>query len=133
MTGNRKITPARQAGKDVPQFAPNFTVYVLPPDVVCLYSEDRKFFLHGELYCAIAAAIAKGGKSFRELTGELEKSFPSDKIEEALKRLMNAATSSRHRRLPPLPSPAFGRALGYRPEWPNKISAIAGCAFNRST
>ena len=43
--------------KDVPQFAPNFTVYVLPPDVVCLYSEDRKFFLHGELYCALAAAI----------------------------------------------------------------------------
>jgi len=39
------------------QFAPNFTAYVLPPDVVCLYSEDRKFFLHGELYCALAAAI----------------------------------------------------------------------------
>jgi oxazoline/thiazoline synthase len=88
MTDNRKTASARQAGKDVPQFAPNFTVYVLPPDVVCLYSEDRKFFLHGELYCAIASAIAKGGKSFRELTGELEKSFPSDKIEEALKRLM---------------------------------------------
>ena len=88
MTGNRKTTSARQAGKDIPQFAPNFTVYVLPPDVVCLYSEDRKFFLHGELYCAIASAIAKGGKSFRELTGELEPDFPSDKIEEALKRLM---------------------------------------------
>jgi hypothetical protein len=40
--------------KDVAQFARNFTVYVLPPDVVCLYSEDRKFFLHGELYCALA-------------------------------------------------------------------------------
>jgi len=88
MTGNRKPTSARQAGKDVPQFAPNFTVYVLPPDVVCLYSEDRKFFLHGELYCAIASAIAKGGKSFRELAAELEPNFPSDKIEEALKRLM---------------------------------------------
>ena len=88
MTGNRKTTSARQVGKDVPQFAPNFTVYVLPPDVVCLYSEDRKFFLHGELYCAIASAIAKGGKSFRELAAELEPNFPSDKIEEALKRLM---------------------------------------------
>ena len=50
--------------KDVPQFAPNFTVYVLPPDVVCLYSEDRKFFLHGELYCALASAIG-AGKSVR--------------------------------------------------------------------
>ena len=50
----------RQASKDALQFAPNFNAYVLPPDVVCLYSEDRKFFLHGELYCTLASAIAKG-------------------------------------------------------------------------
>ena len=62
MTGDRETSLTRQAGKDVPQFAPNFTVYVLPPDVVCLYSEDRKFFLHGELYCALASAIGKGRK-----------------------------------------------------------------------
>lgn len=88
MTGGRGTSVTRQASKDIPQFAPNFTVYVLPPDVVCLYSEDRKFFLHGELYCALASAIAAGGKSFRELVRELEQNFPSDKIEEALKRLM---------------------------------------------
>jgi bacteriocin biosynthesis cyclodehydratase domain-containing protein len=75
--------------KDVPQFAPNFTVYVLPPDVVCLYSEDRKFFLHGELYCALAAAIGEGGRSFRQLVRELGRDFPSDKIHEALKRLLD--------------------------------------------
>src|SRR3984885_15130334 len=74
--------------KDVPQFAPNFSVYLLPPDTVCLYSEDRKFFLHGTLYCAVAAAIGDGGKSFRELFRELEPHFPSDKIQEALKRLV---------------------------------------------
>jgi oxazoline/thiazoline synthase len=78
----------KRAAQDIPQFAPNFTVYVLPPDAVCLYSEDRKFFLHGELYCAIATAIGKGGKSFAELAQELAKNFPGDKIEEALKRLM---------------------------------------------
>jgi ribosomal protein S12 methylthiotransferase accessory factor len=88
MTGDRKTTDARQPSKDVPQFAPNFTVYVLPPDVVCLYSEDRKFFLHGELYCALASAIGEGGKSFRELARQLEQHFPADKVEEALKRLM---------------------------------------------
>ncbi len=88
MKGTRATSTSRQAGKDVPQFAPNFTVYVLPPDVVCLYSEDRKFFLHGELYCALASAIAKGGKSFRELASELARDFPSDKIEEALKRMI---------------------------------------------
>jgi bacteriocin biosynthesis cyclodehydratase domain-containing protein len=88
MTGDRKTSLKRQASQDVPQFAANFTVYVLPPDVVCLYSEDRKFFLHGELYCALVSAIAKGGKSFRELVGELAQDFPSDKIEEALKRLV---------------------------------------------
>ena len=75
--------------KDVPQFAPNFTVYVLPPDVVCLYSEHRKFFLHGELYCALASAIGKGGRSFRDIVRELEQDFPSDKIDEALKRLVD--------------------------------------------
>ena len=75
--------------KDVPRFAPNFTVYVLPPDTVCLYSEDRKFFLHGELYCVLASAIGEGGKSFRELVRALERNFPSDKIHEALKRLVD--------------------------------------------
>jgi oxazoline/thiazoline synthase len=88
MTGVRKAASTRRAGKDVAQFAPNFTVYVLPPDVVCLYSEDRKFFLHGELYCALASAIAKGGKSLQQLLGELGKRFPVDKVEEALKRLI---------------------------------------------
>jgi oxazoline/thiazoline synthase len=75
--------------KDVPQFAPNFTVYVLQPDVVCLYSEDRKFFLHGELYCALASAIGAGGKSVREIVRGLEHDFPTDKIHEALKRLFD--------------------------------------------
>ena len=87
MKDDRRVSSKRHANKDVPQFAPNFTVYVLPPDVVCLYSEDRKFFLHGELYCALASAIAEGGKSLRELVRELEQDFPADKIEEALKRL----------------------------------------------
>ena len=88
MTGDRKTNSARRAGKDVPQFAPNFTVYVLPPDIVCLYSEDRKFFLHGELYCALASAIGKGGKSLPLLARELGQHFPPDKVEEALKRLI---------------------------------------------
>src|SRR6202000_85786 len=81
----RKTSSARQ---DVPQFAPNFTVYVLPPDTVCLYSEDRKFFLHGEVYCALANVIGKGGKSFPEIAGQLARQFPPDQIEQALKRLM---------------------------------------------
>ena len=88
MTGDHGIKFAQDNGKEVPRFAPNFTVYVLPPDVVCLYSEDRKFLLHGELYCALASAIGKGEKSFRELVRDLEKDFPSDKIHEALKRLV---------------------------------------------
>jgi oxazoline/thiazoline synthase len=73
----------------VPRFAPHFSVYLLPPDVVCLYSEDRKFLLHGELYCALAGEIAKGGKSFRDLARELAQHFPSEKIDEALKRLVD--------------------------------------------
>ncbi len=79
----------RLSSKDVPQFAPNFTVYVLPPDVACLYSENRKFFLHGELYCALASAVGKGGRSCRDLVRELEHDYPSDMIQEALKRLFD--------------------------------------------
>jgi ribosomal protein S12 methylthiotransferase accessory factor len=89
MTGDHGSRFTLHNSKDVPQFAPNFSVYVLPPDVVCLYSEDRKFFLHGELYCALASAIGKGGKNFRALVRELEKDFPSDKIREALQRLVD--------------------------------------------
>ncbi len=85
---DRKTRPARQSNKDVLRFAPNFTAYVLPPDVVCLYSEDRKFFLHGTLYCALAERIGNDGKSVQALHRELAPNFPPDKIEEALKRLI---------------------------------------------
>src|SRR5450759_3985552 len=75
MTGDHGNTFTQHNSKDVPQFAPNFTVYVLPPDVVCLYSEDRKFFLHGELYCALSSAIGKGGKSLPQRVRELRQAF----------------------------------------------------------
>src|SRR5262245_51579042 len=84
---HRKTSPRRQSSRDALQFAPNFSVYLLPPDVVCLYSEDRKFFLHGALYCALASEIAKGKKNARTLAAEFGKTFPPDKVEEALKRL----------------------------------------------
>ena len=88
MTGDPGNSYTLPNDMDVLQFAPNFTVYLLPPDVVCLYSEDRKFLLHGELYCALAATIAKSGKSFKGLVRALAKEFPSDQIHEALKRLV---------------------------------------------
>jgi bacteriocin biosynthesis cyclodehydratase domain-containing protein len=92
--------------KDVPQFSPNFSVYVLPPDAVCLYSEDRKFFLHGELYCALADAIG-AGKTIGQIERELGKSFPADKIHEALGRLVQ-----RHYIIPKL-RPAVASAAAY--------------------
>ena len=80
---------AQRESKEVPRFAPNFTVYVLPQDTVCLYSEDRKFFLHGELYCTLASAIGAAGKSFRQLFRELEPKYPADKIQQAFTRLLD--------------------------------------------
>ena len=70
--GNKGPGFTQFASKDVPQFAPNFSIYVLPPDAVCLYSEVRKFFLHGELYCALANAIGSG-KLLGQIVRELEK------------------------------------------------------------
>lgn len=106
-------------GKDVPQFAPNFTVYVLPPDVVCLYSEDRKFVLHGALYCAIASAIGTGGKngkSFQQIVRRLERDFPSDKIEEAFKRLLDRRYIVRKSPASSGIAAAYWASLGLSPE-----------------
>src|SRR5258708_905295 len=89
MTSDRGTSFTRHASKkEVAQFAPNFTVYVLPPDVVCLYSEDRKFLVHGWCYWRLANALGKGRKSLPDLVREVGQNFPSDKIEEALKRLI---------------------------------------------
>ena len=85
---HRKISRKRRTTRDILQFAPNFTTYVLSPNIVCLYSEDRKFFLHGELYCTIATAIGKSGKSAQALRRELGRQFPADKIDEAINRLI---------------------------------------------
>lgn len=85
---HRKTSGKRRTADDVLQFAPNFTAYLLPPDSVCLYSETRKFFLHGELYCALASAIGKNGKTAAALLRELQPRFPADKIEEAIRRLI---------------------------------------------
>src|SRR6516162_6540188 len=116
MTGNQGNSFTQQNGKGIPQFAPNFTVYVLPPGVVCLYSEDRKFLLHGQLYCALASAIAKGGKSFRELVGELEPDFPSDKIREALTRLLDRHYVIPTSRCSNGAAAAYWASLGLSPE-----------------
>ena len=105
-TGKRGNSSTQHDSKAVARFAPNFSVYVLPPDVVCLYSEDRKFFLHGALYCALAAAIG-AGKSVAQIVRELEKDFPSDKIQEALKRLAD------RRFVVPAPRASAGRADAY--------------------
>ena len=68
-----------------------------------------------------------------QLVHELGRDFPSDKVEEALKRLIErryivpATVSS------VAPLQAIGRALACRRESRNKISEIAVCASNRST
>ena len=118
MKRNHRI--AARGSKDVLRFAPNFSVYVLPPDTVCLYSEDRKFFLHGELYCALASAIAEDGKSIRALVRELEQKFVSDKIDEAIKRLLDRrfAVSKPHSARDS--AAAYWASLGLPPETAEK-------------
>jgi bacteriocin biosynthesis cyclodehydratase domain-containing protein len=115
MTGKRGESLTQHNSKDVPRFAQNFTVYVLPPDVVCLYSEDRKFFLHGELYCALASAIG-AGRSFQDLVRELEQDFPSDKIHEALERLVDRRFVVPTSRSSVGATAAYWASLGLSPE-----------------
>jgi oxazoline/thiazoline synthase len=84
-TGEDPGRPAYRHPADI-RFAPNFSVYVLPPDVVCLYSEDRKLFLRGELYCALAARIGAGERR-ADIARALSRDFPTEKIDEAFRRL----------------------------------------------
>ena len=131
MKGDRENGFKLPNDRAIAQFAPNFTVYLLPPDVVCLYSEDRKFLLHGELYYTLAAAIGEGGRSFREIIRELEEDFPSDQIQS-----IEAADQA------PLYSCRIARfdghcrrllvELGLSPGMAQKISRNAVSAFNRS-
>jgi bacteriocin biosynthesis cyclodehydratase domain-containing protein len=102
--------------KAVPQFAPHFSVYLTPSDTVCLYSEDRKFLLHGELNCALAVAITEGGRTVRELVRGLERDFAAAQIREALERLFErgyviAATPSTRGTVA-----AYWASLGLQPE-----------------
>jgi ribosomal protein S12 methylthiotransferase accessory factor len=106
--------------KDVPRFAPNFTVYVMPPDTVCLYSEDRKFFLHGELYCALAGAVGEGRKSFRQLVQELERRFPTDQVHEAFRRLLDRRYLLPSSRASAGLAAAYWASLGLSPETAQK-------------
>jgi bacteriocin biosynthesis cyclodehydratase domain-containing protein len=106
VAGDQADSTTRFNDKDVPQFAPNYSVYVLPPDAVCFYSEDRKFFLHGELFCIVADAVA-AGKSFGQIVRELTKKFPADVIDQAIKRLID------RRYIVPKRQTAVDAAAGY--------------------
>ena len=87
VTADRGSGVTQFRSNDVFQFAPNFSVYVLPQEVVCLYSEHRKFFLHGKLYSALATTLGSG-KNFAQIVRELSREFPPDKIGEAINRLV---------------------------------------------
>ena len=92
---------------------------MVSPDTVCLYSEHRKFFLHGALYCALAPAIA-AGKSLRELVSELEEKFLADKICEALQRLRERRFVVVKSRTSSGATAAFWASLGLSPETAEK-------------
>ena len=132
MTDDRVTGFASDDNEGILQFALNFSVYVLPPNAVCLYSEDRKFFLHGELYCALADAIGKGGKTFRQLARQLSGDFPSDKIQEALERLVDRNFVVTGSPINAGAGAAYWASLGLTAETAEKIFEIAGCAFSRS-
>ena len=107
-------------GNQVLQFAPNFTVYSLSSDALCLYSEDRKFILHGTLYCAIAALIAENARSSRDIVSVLEQYFPSEQINEALKRLLDRRYVVAKSKTTSGPVAAYWASLGVSPDEADK-------------
>jgi oxazoline/thiazoline synthase len=71
---------------DIISFTPNFSIFVLPPSTVCLYSEDRKFLLRGAVYCALATLIGAGNRR-QEIFRGLERNFSAAEIDEAFEHL----------------------------------------------
>src|SRR6201996_9143524 len=112
----RKTAATKKTAKDILRFSPAFSVYVLPPESICLYAEHRKLFLHGTLYCAIAAAIGQNGKRRAALVRELSQKFPPDMIEEALKRLTDRRYLVDATPTTAGPVAAFWAGLGLSPE-----------------
>jgi oxazoline/thiazoline synthase len=102
---NTEALSADDEGASEIRFSPNFSVYVLPPDGVCLYSENRKIFLRGELYCAVATGIGEGAHP-EAIVDALSGEFPADKIDEAIQRLLD-------RRFAVAASPIDDAAAGY--------------------
>ncbi|MBV8924016.1 MAG: TOMM precursor leader peptide-binding protein [Bradyrhizobium sp.] len=115
----------KKAAKEIVQFAPNFTAYVLPPATICLYSEHRKFFLHGELYVAIAEAIGKHGKDTQALIHELSRKYPVDQIQEGLKRLYDRRYVTIASPVTTGPVAGFWASLGLPPQAAEE--ALANC------
>jgi bacteriocin biosynthesis cyclodehydratase domain-containing protein len=120
MRGEQLDSFASHNSNEILQFAPNFTVYAVSPEVLCLYSEDRKFLLHGTLYCAIAALIAESGKSARDLVSVLDQYFPADQIHEALKRLLDRGYIVPKSSFTNGPVAAYWASLGLAPETAEK-------------
>src|SRR5215813_9951096 len=120
-----KTRAPKPTKKEVVQFAPNFTAYVLRPATVCLYSEHRKFFLHGELYCAIAEAIGKNGKETQALVVELARKFPTEQLQEALRRLYERHYVTLASPVTTGPVAGFWASLGLPPEVAEQN--LAGC------
>ena len=112
------------------RFSPNFSVYVLPPDGVCLYSENRKVFLRGELYCAVASRIGEGAHP-EAIVEALSGEFPADKIDEAITRLLDrgfAVAASPDRRYG---SGLLGQPGSQPTKPPRKTSRTPACRLNQ--
>jgi oxazoline/thiazoline synthase len=115
MTGGNPNSPALR-DTAVLQFAPHFSVYLVAADTVCLYSEDRKFLLYGELYCALAAAITQGGLNIRGLVRKLEHDFAAPQIREALGRLVERGYVITATNFTQGIAAAYWASLGLQPE-----------------
>ncbi|ACA18333.1 protein of unknown function DUF181 [Methylobacterium sp. 4-46] len=119
MTADRGGAAIRRDGREIPRFAPNFSVYVLPPNVVCLYSEHRKFFLEGDLYAALAPQLA-AGRTLKAIFDALTLDFPAQAITEALRRLVERRFVLLDRVAADDAAAAFWASLGLPPgaaEW----------------
>ena len=88
MTSEQAGAFAPHSGETIRNSRPTSRFFSYRPKLCASTRRTRKFLLHGQVFCALAALIAEGGQSFDKLVKALEQAFPREHIQEALQRLI---------------------------------------------
>ena len=124
---------SRRPAQNVPQFAPNFSVYVLPPDLRLPLLRGPEIFPSWRGVLRARHGNRQRRQELPATRGRIVETFSAG----SNRASAQAADGTRLHRAgffaSAAPSTAIGRASACRPVWPRKIWKTVVCASKRST